>query len=291
MRGALDEYRIEGVRTTIPFHRRVFRHPAFLAADFDTSFVEKHRADVIPQAARPPRTSTGMVEPPDAGRGAAARAREQGEAGGARLSTGTAASTDAAAGTRTGRGAKNEQKARGPEPVKGATDRAAPKGGTGKAALGAGKPIGPYDTLPPGLGAALEAAWEPEDIDDPARSEGYPGPEDARQPRPEPSGSSAKVAGIAKPAGPSAKAPPSGPRGSRPEAEGLPLSSADIAILTIAIAAHEKAQSFAETPIVAASRRGGSVKLPEALAGRQGGSPRRGWRETARLEGLRDGRT
>jgi acetyl-CoA carboxylase biotin carboxylase subunit len=48
MRRALDEYRIEGVRTTIPFHRRVFRHPAFIAGDMDTSFIETYRAELIP---------------------------------------------------------------------------------------------------------------------------------------------------------------------------------------------------------------------------------------------------
>jgi acetyl/propionyl-CoA carboxylase alpha subunit len=49
MRRALDEYRIEGVRTTIPFHRRVMRHPAFIAGDLDTSFIERYRGDLIPQ--------------------------------------------------------------------------------------------------------------------------------------------------------------------------------------------------------------------------------------------------
>ena len=47
MRRALDEYRIEGVRTTIPFHRRVVRHPAFVAGDMDTSFIETHRDALI----------------------------------------------------------------------------------------------------------------------------------------------------------------------------------------------------------------------------------------------------
>jgi len=49
MRRALDEYRIEGIRTTIPFHRRVVRHPAFLAGDLDTAFIERHRAELIPR--------------------------------------------------------------------------------------------------------------------------------------------------------------------------------------------------------------------------------------------------
>src|SRR5262245_2031001 len=51
MRRALDEYRIEGVRTTIPFHRRVFRHTAFIAGDMDTSFIQTHRDALIPHVA------------------------------------------------------------------------------------------------------------------------------------------------------------------------------------------------------------------------------------------------
>jgi acetyl-CoA carboxylase biotin carboxylase subunit len=53
MRRALDEYRIEGVRTTIPFHRRVVRNPAFMAGDMDTSFIETHRAELIAAPAIP----------------------------------------------------------------------------------------------------------------------------------------------------------------------------------------------------------------------------------------------
>lgn len=41
MKRALDEFIIEGIRTTIPFHRKVFDHPDFIRGEFDTSFVEK----------------------------------------------------------------------------------------------------------------------------------------------------------------------------------------------------------------------------------------------------------
>ncbi len=40
MRSALDEFVIEGVHTTIPFHRRVMRDAAFGAGNFDTHFLE-----------------------------------------------------------------------------------------------------------------------------------------------------------------------------------------------------------------------------------------------------------
>jgi acetyl-CoA carboxylase, biotin carboxylase subunit len=41
MRRALGEYRILGIKTTLPFLERVLHHPAFVAGDFDTSFVER----------------------------------------------------------------------------------------------------------------------------------------------------------------------------------------------------------------------------------------------------------
>ena len=40
MKRALDEYIIEGVKTTIPFHRRVLSHPKFIRGECTTSFVE-----------------------------------------------------------------------------------------------------------------------------------------------------------------------------------------------------------------------------------------------------------
>lgn len=38
---ALDEFVIDGVTTTIPFHQMVIRHPDFISGNFDTSFVDK----------------------------------------------------------------------------------------------------------------------------------------------------------------------------------------------------------------------------------------------------------
>ena len=40
MARALDEYVIEGVKTTIPFHRMIMDHPRFAAGEISTSFVE-----------------------------------------------------------------------------------------------------------------------------------------------------------------------------------------------------------------------------------------------------------
>ncbi len=41
MRRALAEYRILGIKTTLPFFERVLRHADFVAGEFDTSFVER----------------------------------------------------------------------------------------------------------------------------------------------------------------------------------------------------------------------------------------------------------
>lgn len=41
MQRALDEYVIEGVKTTIPFHQRLMRHPRFLSGNFTTKFLEE----------------------------------------------------------------------------------------------------------------------------------------------------------------------------------------------------------------------------------------------------------
>lgn len=39
---ALDEFIVEGIYTTIPFHKKVMRHEKFIDGDFDTSFIEKY---------------------------------------------------------------------------------------------------------------------------------------------------------------------------------------------------------------------------------------------------------
>ncbi len=41
MQRALDEFVLEGVKTTIPFHRELLRHPEFRRGDFDTHFVDR----------------------------------------------------------------------------------------------------------------------------------------------------------------------------------------------------------------------------------------------------------
>lgn len=40
MHRALREYVVGGIKTTIPFYRQLLKHPKFIAADFDTNFIE-----------------------------------------------------------------------------------------------------------------------------------------------------------------------------------------------------------------------------------------------------------
>jgi acetyl-CoA carboxylase, biotin carboxylase subunit len=48
MRRALGEYHVGGIRTNLAFHRQVMRHPAFIAGDTDTGFIERHKAALAP---------------------------------------------------------------------------------------------------------------------------------------------------------------------------------------------------------------------------------------------------
>src|SRR5258706_13019292 len=50
MRRALDEYQVRGIETNLAFHRRCIRHPAFVAGDYDTSFIARNAAELAPHA-------------------------------------------------------------------------------------------------------------------------------------------------------------------------------------------------------------------------------------------------
>jgi acetyl-CoA carboxylase, biotin carboxylase subunit len=80
MRRALDEYHVGGIRTNLAFHRRVVRHPAFLAGDYDTGYIERHRADLQPT---PPAPETVV----DAAIAAALHASRSGAGAGATTTT------------------------------------------------------------------------------------------------------------------------------------------------------------------------------------------------------------
>jgi acetyl-CoA/propionyl-CoA carboxylase, biotin carboxylase, biotin carboxyl carrier protein len=67
MRRALDDFRIEGVRTTIPFHRLVMDRPAFAAGEATVRFIGQHITESDLKALGQPTTATatdGAAEVP-----------------------------------------------------------------------------------------------------------------------------------------------------------------------------------------------------------------------------------
>jgi len=52
MRRAVSEYKVAGIATTLAFHARALRHPAFVAGDYDTSFAERLAAEADPAEGR-----------------------------------------------------------------------------------------------------------------------------------------------------------------------------------------------------------------------------------------------
>ncbi len=57
MRRALDEFKIEGIKTTIPFHKKIFNHPDFIKGNFNTDFIEKMSLGKIVNASSAPVNS------------------------------------------------------------------------------------------------------------------------------------------------------------------------------------------------------------------------------------------
>ena len=45
MKRALEEFIIEGVKTTIPFHLKLMNDPAYIAGDYTTKFMESFSMD------------------------------------------------------------------------------------------------------------------------------------------------------------------------------------------------------------------------------------------------------
>jgi acetyl-CoA carboxylase biotin carboxylase subunit len=53
MRRALGEYVVTGIKTNLRFHERLLRHPAFVAGDYHTGFIEEHKATLIKGVDKP----------------------------------------------------------------------------------------------------------------------------------------------------------------------------------------------------------------------------------------------
>ncbi|HMN43624.1 MAG TPA: acetyl/propionyl/methylcrotonyl-CoA carboxylase subunit alpha [Povalibacter sp.] len=54
LRNALADYQIAGLTTNIEFLGAIAAHPAFEACEIDTGFIERHKADLIPEESRTP---------------------------------------------------------------------------------------------------------------------------------------------------------------------------------------------------------------------------------------------
>ena len=42
MLNALDEFVIEGIPTTVDYHKKILSHPDFISGNYDTSFIDKY---------------------------------------------------------------------------------------------------------------------------------------------------------------------------------------------------------------------------------------------------------
>jgi 3-methylcrotonyl-CoA carboxylase alpha subunit len=61
MAAALQDYEIAGPTTNVAFLRRLCLHPAFVRGDLDTAFIERHRADLLPEAEAPDSTVQALA--------------------------------------------------------------------------------------------------------------------------------------------------------------------------------------------------------------------------------------
>ncbi len=60
-RWALDQFIVEGVKTTIPFHRRVLEHSLYIAGRVNTHFIEDHLThEALLSSAAQPQAQAGL---------------------------------------------------------------------------------------------------------------------------------------------------------------------------------------------------------------------------------------
>ncbi len=53
MRRALGEYVVTGIKTNLRFHERLLRHPAFIAGDYHTGFIDEHKSTLLKGVNKP----------------------------------------------------------------------------------------------------------------------------------------------------------------------------------------------------------------------------------------------
>ena len=167
MRRAVAEYRVVGVKTTLPLFERVLAHPAFVAGDFDTSFVDTALAAGKARRGREVEIAVAV---------AAIRAYEERRA--ARLSPGAGAAAASAWGAA---GRREAHGSRAGEPglifdatVEGRTIRVEVRGGDGRYSLSLdGSPL-EVDLVPTGRHfASLLVAGESHEVGIEKRPEGF----------------------------------------------------------------------------------------------------------------------
>ncbi len=55
---ALEEYHIMGIRTNIPFLRKILAHPLFISGDYDTQFISRYQQDLLQGEMESPHTES-----------------------------------------------------------------------------------------------------------------------------------------------------------------------------------------------------------------------------------------
>jgi pyruvate carboxylase len=61
MKRVLNEYRVGGIKTTIPFHKKVMDNPGFQQGNYDTTFIDKHLTKVAWSKSEQRIAAIGMV--------------------------------------------------------------------------------------------------------------------------------------------------------------------------------------------------------------------------------------
>jgi 3-methylcrotonyl-CoA carboxylase alpha subunit len=61
LRSALEETRMVGLTTNLPFLSAIATHPAFVAAELDTGFIGRHLADLLPASAPAPEQALALA--------------------------------------------------------------------------------------------------------------------------------------------------------------------------------------------------------------------------------------
>jgi acetyl-CoA carboxylase biotin carboxylase subunit len=61
MRRALSEYVVTGIRTNLSFHEKLFLHPDFVAGNYDTGFLERHKKELLGYAPVPEKDRESLA--------------------------------------------------------------------------------------------------------------------------------------------------------------------------------------------------------------------------------------